>query len=1412
LWYSNLNPVYSRPSGCSANTDALTYKRRIAYYELFTKGRSCGVKEPEELPLAPLTHLNLAFVNFGPDFKLIDDNPDWVRRTALMKLKYPALRINIAVGGWAFNDPPTTTYFSDMAGSYENRRIFVKSVVDFLRTYGLDGIDIDWEYPAATDRGGEPLDSSTYVSLVADLREAFDKEGSDWEISCAIPSSYWYLRGYKLESMQKYINYFNLMSYDIYGVWDQENEWTGPYLKGHTDWSEIDRGLDLLWRNGVKPEQVVLGMGFYGRSFTMESPNCFQPNGECQFSDGGQPGSCTDTVGVLAYYEIQSRNTTLDVQTYYDAKNTVKYNVFGGSQWVSYDDSQSWHDKKALLSARCLSGIMIWAIDQDTGNFDAMSQLFGDYSGLELDGLDNDSAEKLSDLFGQFTGQDCFVTERCTKDGDGEKGKDQVCPAGFQSVSTAHNPYQKAPHKLSGDCDKGWYRHICCPKTSMPKSCEWYGEPVRSVIGCTGHCGEGTFELNQDTAADAKGTKMCYQGTRKLCCKSTKLIDDCFWNTCQGPLAWQRDEAPQCPENTDIVAWRYNKPDGTGLCREEYVSPVDGKKGSPLTKPFRSPLCCPKGRGFDHCRWSNNPVNNTFSTAILCLPSPCGPAQVQIESALDPPEPITAGTQHDYCPGVQLPPNTDPHYPLCCDPPSIWNKDWPVSPDRLWEIAYADKDKDKAVWTYDTQYGNNDADGDRADPTKIDGSDSYGFLMLNGHKEAIDDTFAQSHTVVRRTAEIPHVKREIITNNKTLLDSVFDHVEETFYAYCNYPAGDDRCAGIWAGGVEDTIIRLPNHIGEGPFARVVSMDVAEDYNPGKHHLVHRSTNNIEENPIYRVKIDYNFHLARQDRGNVNIRIDYTNLLGYWKELTDSEPDKSTSRIKRGIKDEGFSMSRFREHIQRGEKHETTLRKRREPKSIRTTVPFGNDDIEFSDLPVDAFKDAHAIETRRLDKRWWGVFMRWLEKLTTVRKAEKGDLPLGWADTINIFRATWGCPGKAWSANLRLDLEADVSMQATYAYYFSTTFIPPVNKPDVFFYFGIEPTGYVGLKMVGNAAAHLTTGRKKIIDTLSYPGLAVKGIASVGPTLDVYGEVRGDLNIHGEMKAGARITFPKSQVYWPQDEDKLKDYDDYLDLDLKSKDIPKETEIAPTFEAGVQVTAAVAVIVQPEVHVGITVGGSQLTGGVTLISATVSAFMKAALQFMATGNINLVTSMFDYEYGAYLYFNLGYKAQATVLNWFNWALSDRNAYTPDRKINIYGPKSGSISLVGDREGDNKIRRRMVKLMDSTDEERERFDNETMSALADPAWLFRRADGDGDKMDVDGPNAPSFTQPITCPAGDSAPITIPELRCECSQFEFKQPPSSPFLFLLRGMLSFRSFSMLIAITNSQLCGFPASPGSE
>lgn len=94
--------------------------------------------------------------------------------------------------------------------------------------------------------------------------------------------------------------------------------------------------------------------------------------------------------------------------------------------------------------------------------------------------------------------------------------------------------------------------------------------------------------------------------------------------------------------------------------------------------------------------------------------------------------------------------------------------------------------------------------------------------------------------------------------------------------------------------------------------------------------------------------------------------------------------------------------------------------------------------------------------------------------------------------------------------MKMYLDANVEMEATYAYYFSGTVIPPAVT-GTYAYFSLEPSAYLGLRIVGNARLQASTGRKKLLDTISYPGLAIKGLAAVGPTLDLYGEVRNRTN-------------------------------------------------------------------------------------------------------------------------------------------------------------------------------------------------------------------------------------------------------------------------------------------------------------
>jgi GH18 family chitinase len=82
---------------------------------------------------------------------------------------------------------------------------------------------IDWEYPVANERGENKDDYYNFISLCSEIRDAFDAEDPDWELTLTLPASYWYLRGFNLPSLERYVDYFNVMTYDIHGLWDQNN-------------------------------------------------------------------------------------------------------------------------------------------------------------------------------------------------------------------------------------------------------------------------------------------------------------------------------------------------------------------------------------------------------------------------------------------------------------------------------------------------------------------------------------------------------------------------------------------------------------------------------------------------------------------------------------------------------------------------------------------------------------------------------------------------------------------------------------------------------------------------------------------------------------------------------------------------------------------------------------------------------------------------------------------------------------------------------------------------------------------------------------------------------------------------------------------------------------------------------------
>lgn len=87
------------------------------------------------------------------------------------------------------NDPgPYRTTFSDLAKSTSAQASFFESLVTFMKANDFDGVDIDWEYPVAEDRGGIPEDFDNYVTFLKNLRNHLNGSGKEYGISLTLVS------------------------------------------------------------------------------------------------------------------------------------------------------------------------------------------------------------------------------------------------------------------------------------------------------------------------------------------------------------------------------------------------------------------------------------------------------------------------------------------------------------------------------------------------------------------------------------------------------------------------------------------------------------------------------------------------------------------------------------------------------------------------------------------------------------------------------------------------------------------------------------------------------------------------------------------------------------------------------------------------------------------------------------------------------------------------------------------------------------------------------------------------------------------------------------------------------------------------------------------------------------------------
>lgn len=61
------------------------------------------------------------------------------------------------------------------------------------------------------------------------------------------------MRGFDIVKIDPIIDFFNIMTYDIHGTWDSSDNSAGALARAHTNLTEIEQSMQLLWRNHIDP-------------------------------------------------------------------------------------------------------------------------------------------------------------------------------------------------------------------------------------------------------------------------------------------------------------------------------------------------------------------------------------------------------------------------------------------------------------------------------------------------------------------------------------------------------------------------------------------------------------------------------------------------------------------------------------------------------------------------------------------------------------------------------------------------------------------------------------------------------------------------------------------------------------------------------------------------------------------------------------------------------------------------------------------------------------------------------------------------------------------------------------------------------------------------------------------------------
>ncbi|KAI0459849.1 hypothetical protein F5B21DRAFT_511091 [Xylaria acuta] len=1259
--------------GCQSNCDqpdangseSDIQKKVIGYYEAWAHDRKCQDMDFNKIPVGALTHLYFSFAYITPgEFNIapMDDlDPELFTRFTNVKKRNSGLKTIVALGGWTFNDPgPFQTVFSDLVSNKDNRGKFIANLFSFMREFGFDGVDFDWEYPGAEDRGGKATDGANFVTFLKELNDYNKKQPSHYIVSFTAPTSYWYLKHFDLKAAD-YVDFINVMS-NLHGVWDRDNP-IGDNVLAHTNLTEIKLAFDLFWRNDVPPNKLNIGFGFYGRSFQLSDPSCYEPG--CKFKGGASPGPCSKNSGTLTYREIQQVIKDNDLEPYHLKNEAVKYITWNGDQWVSYDDEQTFQAKVEWANGIGLGGMLIWAIDQDTDDLKALSGLLKPKSLKEFQKQGDNAA-----YWGDATVPRCYVTD-CGG----------TCKPGF--VKTTTQP--------CGDRD--WLYHstekdsqLCCPIQGAPDpdDCTWRGGSDTVATSCNGHChdDEVTLELNKW----GDHSQYCFDGNKAYCCKSPLAQENkCYWagvgQKCNGDDVAMTFSGTFLSTLADIVG-AIVKIIGRRVPLVGIVGTVLYEVLDELDMELNKYYCCPKddAENWQDCDWYGDTESSDTCFDNHC---PVDGRSVQL-------------TDSPYGLGDSCAPRLERTRVFCCTPRNGKSPFLPVPLQNLFANPPTGDDVDtKFDLEIDDTWGTGKSKTNDDDDDPGDAAFNF-YVMASPEEIQISlDRRDGSHWDIINCHEADQTSEE----------------PQTVQMICTDVSDNSNCHKIGLGhGVPGTILQMPQNCGPGKYA------VAIEMTPATNQILPRELSaKLSHVPvIYDLTFDYDFARVPRDLGDTQLRIDFSNQENYWDEVVAAAASKKKSKRQLTDKEYGGNHRRWLED-------------------------------EFRD-------DYHGglLAREQLHKRWFGQdILAWLSRMLkpSISREFRHEIKEDYVIKILDDEVHCGEGNSQFDAYIRATATTSVEVSTSFGMTLTAVFTTDPNKPiDITgSYVTFFNEGHISAILRLEALASVHYSKKERIANIPFPGasFSIPGIATIGPQLNIYGQVDIGLTASAEFETTVDIASWEIRQTLP---------------DTNSDSDPKELDKADYDDTG-----SWDGIQKPKVHAGILATGdasahllASVDFGITFVpkwkidDARASVVADGWIMVkMAAGKSTVTDCPFTYgvEVGADMY------AEIKAPSIFGWTGTMFDLPGPGKKTLIDGGTCPDL-----KTGDPLRRRdRLPDVSDWMNVTVKSHNLGRLQSASPKRELSKRAE----------PWGPAFhipLQDIICPLDDDELVNDPTKECE------------------------------------------------